>query len=85
MEKKIINYTNRLIQNLKDELSFFDKIISNFNGEFINNTYYKDIKYINEYIQDINNTDLIEFSKSCDFSVQTKMMVTWCIFRKKNN
>ena len=60
-----------------DEISLFEKIILNFNNNFINYTYFHNFNYMNKKLVDIsNNNYLIEFLKTENFESQTQILMT---------
>ena len=69
-----------LKQNLRDEISLLEIIIFNFNKNFRNFTYFKTFKYINNYINSLNNTTnnkyLLEFYNCSSFEKQTEKLMT---------
>ena len=69
-----------LKQNLRDEISLLERIIFNFNKNFRNFTYFKTFKYINNYINSLNNTTnnkyLLEFYNCSSFEKQTEKLMT---------
>ena len=73
-KKEIIRKTEELKQNLRDEISLFEKIIFNYNYSFPNYTYYQIFNSINKYIKNINNEYLIRFNKCYEFKKQTELL-----------
>ena len=73
-KKKIINKTEELKQNLINEISFFSKVIFNYNNSFADYTYFNFFNSISNYIQNINNEYLLKFFNSNNFESQTEIM-----------
>ena len=76
-QKNINRKVEELKQNLIDEIDLFDKIILNFNNNFINYTYFQNFNYINKNILNTsNNQYLIQFFNTENFENQTKLLIT---------
>ena len=69
-----------LKQNLRDEISLLERIIFNFNKNFRNYTYFKNFRYINNYVNSINsltnNKYLSEFYNCLSFEKQTEKLMS---------
>ena len=74
--KRIIDRkTEELKQNLKDEISLFEKIISNYNHCFLNYTYFRIFYTLDNYMKKINNEFLNRFNLEKDFEKQTGLLI----------
>jgi len=75
-----------LKQNLKDEISFLEKITFNFNKNFRNYFYFQNFEYINKNINNTtNNQYLLEFYNSLSFEKQTEILITIFKFMRKKS
>ena len=65
-----------LKQNLMDEKALFEKMILNFNNNFINYTYFQNFNYMNKNILNIsNNQYLLEFLNTENFESKTQILM----------
>jgi len=74
-KNNIITKTEQLIQNLEKEIIILEKIIFNFNGKFMNYTYYNNFHNLKNYVKDINNEYLIKFNDNPDFRNQSMNLI----------
>ena len=83
-EKTLLTKTNRIKQNLKDEISLIKKIIDNYNIYFLNYTYYSTFHLLDDYIKNKNN-EIFEKLKNSN-SFERKKDIIFEIFNssKKN-
>ena len=72
---KILTKIEELKQNLRDEISLFQKIINNYNYTFGNYTLNKSYKIINEYFEKCRNENLYKFSKANNFEKETEILI----------
>ena len=73
-KKELIKKIEELKQNLNDEISFFSKVIFNYNHSFADYTYFNFFKTLNNYIKNFNNEYLLNFYISSTFETQTEFM-----------
>ena len=66
-EKTLLSKTNRIKQNLKDEINLLTKIVDNYNIYFSNFTYYNIFHSLDYYIKSKNNELLEKFKNSKNF------------------
>ena len=74
-ERLMIRKAEELKQSLRDEISFFEKIICNYNYLYNNYTYFQLFYTINKYIKNINNEYLIKFNECYEFEKQTEILI----------
>ena len=82
---KILSKIEELKQNLRDEISLFQKIINNYNYTFGNYTINRSFKIINEYFEKFRNENLYKFSKANNFEKETEILfeIFKCLGKKK--
>ena len=69
------NKVDRLILNLKNELSFLQKIFYNYNDKIMNYSYNKNMKIICEYINNQVNNNLKEFLNANNLKEEKDLML----------
>ena len=74
-KREIIKKVEQLKQNLKDEISFMEKIIFNYNYSFENYTYFKLFRTIEIYVKNTKNDILEQFYKENNFEKQTDILI----------
>lgn len=72
---KLVNKINLLKQNLKNQVIIFEKIISNFNQNYMNYAYHSNFQNFNKFLETINNKALNEFYNSVSFKDKTQFMM----------
>ena len=71
---KILSKIEQLKQNLRDEISLFQKLINNYNYTFGNYSLNKSFKIINEYFEKFRNENLDEFNSANNFEKETEVL-----------
>ena len=77
--KELNNKIERLKRNIKDEKELLYKLIYNFNPRFFNYSYFNNLDYILNYINNFNNEYLDKFFKYNDFKQRTKIFLDYFI------
>ena len=77
--------SNRLKQNLRDEICLLQKMIFNFNQFFLNNTYLSLFNNIKDYVNNNKNEELLHKFNNC-FKIEekTKILIELFFPKKKN-
>ena len=76
-KKEIIKKVEELKQNLRDEISLFQKIILNYNNNIRNYIYFENFNYINSNINNnSNNHHLLKLYNTNNFEKQTEIFMT---------
>ena len=83
-EKTLITKTNRIKQNLKDEISLFSKIVYNYNQYFLNYTYYSTFYFLDEYFKNKNCVMLNKFKNTVSFEEKNKVLFEYFNLNKNN-
>ena len=73
----------RLKQNILDEKDLLQKLIFNFNQNFINYSYFDNFNYIYKYSKNFNNECLDNFSKNYTFEEKSKMLFSYLLVKEK--
>ena len=74
-KKEIVNNVDRLLLNLKNELSFLQKMYYNYNSKIMNYSYHKNMKIIFDYINNDVNDNLKEFLNTNNFKKETEIIL----------
>ena len=73
----------RLKRNILDEKELFEKLIFNFNQNFINYSYFDNFNYLNKYSKNFNNEYLNIFAKSSTFEEKSKKLFEYFLQEEK--
>ena len=84
-KRRIIFKAEELKQNLKDEIDFLKKFVTNFNQYFVNYSYFSNFYYLEEYINDINNEYLEKFNNSYNLKAETNSLIDLFCSNEKDN
>ena len=84
-KRRIIFKVEELKQNLKDEIDFLKKFVTNFNQYFVNYSYFSNFYYLEEYINDINNEYLEKFNNSYNLKAETNSLIDLFCSNEKDN
>jgi hypothetical protein len=74
-QEELLKKIDRLKNNLNEEINLLEKMISNYNPYFVNNTYHENYNYLHNYIKNINNKDLMNFINEYKFEEQAKYLL----------
>ena len=73
----------RLKQNILDEKDLLQKLIFNFNQNFINYSYFVNFNYIYKYSKNFNNEYLYNFSNKFTFEEKSKILFLYLFIEEK--
>ena len=78
--------SNRLKQNLRDEICLLEKMIFNFNQFFLNKTYLSLFNNIKDYVNNSKKEELLHKFNNC-FKIEekTRILIELCFPNKKNS